>query len=197
MPTWNPESGIHASPGRVRRWSGATCLAVAIGLAPMATPGLASEAQLDVFGFTLRITNADGTITHVLEGERMQQFDDIGQQRAEKPQLELLTEGHVEWIWTAPAAVHYPAAQRLELIGATEGLRLPSPLHPQTEIETADVTILTESREILTDARATMVRPGLFVTGIGMYADVDADIIELKSDVNTVYAPAESEGTPP
>lgn len=197
MPTWNPESGIHAGLGRVRRWAGATCLAVAIGLAPMATPALASEAQLDVFGFTLRITDADGAITHVLEGERMQQFDDIGQQRAEKPQLELLTEGHVDWIWTAPAAIHYPAAQRLELIGATEGLRLPSPLHPQTEFETADVTVLTESREIQTDARATMVRPGLFVTGIGMYADVDADIIELKSDVNTVYAPAESEGTPP
>ena len=197
MPTWNPEPGTHAGRGRVRRWSGVACLAVAIGLAPMATPVLASEAQLDIFGFTLRITDADGAITHVLEGERMQQFDEIGQQRARKPRLELLTDGHVDWIWTAPAAVHYPAAQRLELIGATEGLRLPSPLHPQTEIETADVTVLTESREILTDARATMVRPGLFVTGIGMYADVDADIIELKSDVNTVYAPAESEGTPP
>jgi lipopolysaccharide export system protein LptC len=170
---------------------------VAIAQAPLATLGLASDAQLDIFGFTLRITDADGAITHVLEGERMRQFDDIGQQRAEKPQLELLTDGHVDWIWTAPAAVHYPAEQRLELIGATEGLRLPSPLHPQTEIETADVTVLTESREILTDARATMVRPGLFVTGIGMYADVDADIIELQSDVNTVYAPAESEGTPP
>jgi len=197
VPTWNPEPGTHAGRGRVRRWSGAACLAVAIGLAPMVTPGLASEAQLDIFGFTLRITDADGVITHVLEGERMQQFDEIGQQRARKPRLELLTDGHVDWIWTAPAAVHYPAAQRLELIGATEGLRLPSPLHPQTEIETADVTVLTESREILTDARATMVRPGLFVTGIGMYADVDADIIELKNDVNTVYAPADSEGTPP
>ena len=197
MPTWSPEPVNYAGRGRVRRWSGAACLAAAIGLAPMAIPGLASEAQLDIFGFTLRITDADGAITHVLEGQRMQQFDEIGQQRAEKPRLELLTEGHVDWIWTAPAAVHYPAAQRLELVGATEGLRLPSPLHPRTEIETADVTVLTESREILTDARATMVRPGLFVTGIGMYADVDADIIELKSDVNTVYAPADSEGTPP
>ena len=195
MPTWNPESGIHAGPGRVRRWCGATCLVVAISLAPMATPGLASEAQLDIFGFTLRITNADGEITHILEGERMQQFDDIVQQHTEKPRLELLTDGHVDWIWTAPAAVHYPAAQRLELIGATEGLRLPSPRHPQTEIDTADVTILTESREARTDARATMVRPGLFVTGVGMHADIDADLIELKSDVNTVYAPQESEDT--
>ena len=197
MPIWNPESGTYAGRGRVRRWSGAACLAGAIVLAPLAAPGLATEAQLDIFGFTLRITDDDGAITHVLEGERMRQFDDIGQQRAENPQLELLTDGHIDWIWTAPAAVHYPAAQRLELIGATEGLRLPSPLHVQTEIETADVTILTESREILTDARATMVRPGLFVTGIGMYADINADIIELRSDVNTVYAPADSEETPP
>jgi len=197
VPIWNPDSGTRAGRGRVRGWAGATCLAAAVGLAPIATPGLASEPQLDIFGFTLRITDADGEITHVLEGERMQQFDEIGEQHAEKPRLELMTDGHLDWIWTAPAAVHYPAEQRLELIGATEGLRLPSPLHPQTDIETADVTVLTESREILTDARATMVRPGLFVTGIGMYADVDADIIELQSDVNTVYAPADSEGTAP
>ena len=193
MPIWNAECGRHTGRGRVRNRSGAACLAVAIGLAPMATPILANEAQLDIFGFTLRITDANGAITHVLEGERMQQFDAIGQQRAEKPQLELLTAGHVDWIWTAPAAVHYPAEQRLELLGATEGLRLPSPQHLRTEIETADVTILTESREVLTEARATMVRPGLFMTGVGMHADVDADVIELKADVNTVYAPEESE----
>ena len=167
-----------------------------MGITPMVALGREDEAQLDILGFTLRITDADGQITHVLEGERMQQFDTIGQQRTEKPRLELLTEGHIDWIWTAPAAVHFPAAHRLELLGSTVGLRLPSPLHPRTEIETADVTILTESREVLTDARATMVRPGLFVTGIGMYADVEADLIELKADVNTVYAPEESEESP-
>ncbi|AGA34280.1 protein of unknown function DUF1239 [Thioalkalivibrio nitratireducens DSM 14787] len=145
--------------------------------------------QLDITGFVLRVTDERGEITHVLEGESLQQFDELGLQRAEDPRLEFLTDGHIDWVWTAPAAVHYPAAHRLVLLGTTEGLRLPSPEQPQTEITSADVTIVTDTREVFTDARATLVRPGLFMTGIGMHADVAADLIELRSEVETVYAP--------
>lgn len=162
-------------------------------------PALAStpEAQLDIFGFTLRITDAEGRITHVLHGERMQQFDDLQQQHTKEPRLELLTDGTLDWIWSAPAAVHYPVEQRLELHGRTLGLRLPGPRHLQTEIETTDVTILTDTREVLTDARATMIRPGLFMTGVGMRADATTDIVELKDRVHTIYTTPEIEETQP
>ncbi len=154
------------------------------------------DPQFDILGFTLRITDAEGTVTHVLKGERMQQFQDLGIQRAQEPRLELLTEGRVDWIWTAPAAVHDPAEERLETVGITEGVQLPGPANPRTEIETADVTILTGTREVMTNARATVLRPGLFMTGIGMHADVQADIIELRNEVETVYAPQETEEDP-
>ncbi len=203
MPIWNPEPSLRASgnQGSVATtpsgFAAQLFLAVLVGLLPVAAQGTAPEAQLDIFGFTLRITDAEGQITHVLHGERMQQFDDLQQQHTEEPRLELLTDGELDWIWSAPAAIHYPARQRLELLGKTVGLRLPGTRNPQTEIETADVTILTDTREFLTDARATMIQPGLFMTGIGMHANVTTDIIELKSSVNTIYAAPEIEDTKP
>jgi lipopolysaccharide export system protein LptC len=203
VPTWNPESGaagtrVPACPPFHAAAPGVALLLVAlIGAAQADADGVESGPQLDIFGFTLRITDADGEITHVLEGERMRQFDGIGQQRAEMPRLALLTDGELDWIWSAPAAVHYPAEHRLELLGTTEGLRMPSPRTLQTEIVSADVTILTETREIFSDARTTVTRPDLFMTGVGLYADFFADIIELKSAVTTVYAPMENEENPP
>jgi hypothetical protein len=41
-----------------------------------------------------------------------------------------------------------------------------------------------------------MIRPDLFMTGIGMHADTFAEIIELKNEVTTVYAPMEIEEHP-
>jgi lipopolysaccharide export system protein LptC len=202
VPIWKPESGAAANRAPTSPAIGIATLGVAllllalIGVAQGENDGADSVPQLDVFGFTLRITDADGVITHVLQGERMRQFDQIGQQRADMPRLELLTEGELDWIWSAPAAVHYPAEHRLELLGTTEGLRMPSLRNLQTQIVSADVTILTETREIFSDARTTMIRPDLFMTGIGMYADAFAEIIELKSEVTTVYAPMESEEHP-
>jgi lipopolysaccharide export system protein LptC len=192
VPTWNPEGS--ARPGGHPRAQGLLrrlilMLAAIAGLLPALLPALESGAQLDVLGFTLRITDADGEVTHVLRGERMQQFAPLGVQHTEKPRLELMSAGRLDWIWTAPAAVHYPAEQRLVLVGATTGMQLPGPENPRTDIETADVTVLTETREVTTDARATVQRPGLFMTGIGMYADVAAEVIELRSEVDTVYAP--------
>lgn len=206
MPTWNPESDPMATGSRTFACRAATLLcrssiplflAALIGLPSIAAQTTDTEAQLDIFGFTLRITNSEGQITHVLHGERMQQFDDLQQQHTEEPRLELLTDGELDWIWSAPAAVHYPADQRLVLLGKTVGFRLPGARHLQTEIETADVTILTDAREVLTDARATMVRPGLFMTGVGMHANVITDIVELKSSVNTIYTTPEIEETKP
>lgn len=200
MPTSNPERASRParSPGPstgVRR--ALLTLAAIWGLYPAVLPALESGAQFDILGFTLRITNAHGEITHVLQGERMQQFDVLGVQHTEKPRLELMTDGRLDWIWTAPAAVHYPAEQRLQLIGITEGLQLPGPTNPRTDIETSDVTILTGTREVITDARATLLRPGLFMTGIGLYADVSAEVIELKSEVDTVYSPDETQEDSP
>ncbi len=172
-------------------------LAAIWSLYPAMLPALESGAQFDITGFTLRITNAHGEITHVLQGERMQQFDELGMQHTEKPRLELMTDGRLDWIWTAPAAVHYPTEQRLQLIGITEGLQLPGPTNPRTDIETSDVTILTGTREVITDARATLRRPGLFMTGVGLYADVSTEVIQLKSEVDTVYSPDETQEDSP
>lgn len=192
MRTWKTDAPTRPRGAGILR----PALVAVCVLVPFLVPALAAEPQFDIQGFTLRITNAEGVVTHVLRGERMQQFDEIGVQHAEKPRLELMTEGRLDWIWTAPAAVHYPADQRLVLIGRTEGLQLPGPQNPRTDIESEDVTVLTGTREVLTDARATLTRPGLVMTGIGMHADATTEIIELRSEVNTVYSPDETQEQP-
>jgi len=194
VPTWNPDGSARRgrsvrTTGRLKRT--VLMLAAITGLLPSVLSATEASPQFDILGFTLRITSAEGEVTHVLHGKRMQQFDALGVQHAEKPRLELMSEGRLDWIWTAPAAVHYPADQRLMLIGVTEGLQLPGPTNPRTDIETSDVTILTGTREVTTEARATLLRPGLFMTGVGMYADVTAEVIELRSEVDTVYSPDE------
>jgi lipopolysaccharide export system protein LptC len=184
VPTWTPE--LH-----LRQTHGSAVLALSALLAgalPSAATAVDDGATLVVERFELRITDKAGEVTHVLRGERMEQFEVLGFQRVERPRLELLANGAVDWIWTAPVAVHYPAQHRLELLGVTKGLRPPGGPNVQTEIETFDVTIATDSQEVTTDARATLTQPGLNMTGIGMHADPRADIVELYSDVITVYS---------
>jgi len=172
-------------------------LALGLGLAATAAAALEDGADLDITVFTLRITDDNGVVTHILEGERMQQFDALDLQRTDEPRLALLTDGQVDWIWSAPAAVHYPAAYRLVLLGSTQGEQLPGPEQEPMAIETADVTITTDTRQVMTDAPATLIRPGLFMRGTGLHADIPADTLELKNDVRTVYAPESSQEPPP
>ena len=179
MSTWSPE--------RKFRVSGLMLAALLLLVLPPAL-GAEERATLDIEQFTLRITDETGAISHVLRGDRLQQFDPLGYQRTDNPRLELRVDGTVDWIWTAPLALHYPAEQRLELLGLTEGLRLPRPGRSRARIETSDVTIHTDTQRVSTEARATRVEPGLFMTGIGMHADLPADTIELHSDVRTVYS---------
>jgi lipopolysaccharide export system protein LptC len=164
---------------------------ILVALVPLAlSPAGGTEGgpTLEIEAFTLRITDETGTITHVLHGDRMQQFDALGYQRTENPRLELRAEGAVDWVWTAPLALHYPLEQRLELLGLTEGVRLASPGRAEAWIETSDVTITTDTQQVSTQARATRVEPTLFMTGIGMHADLPADTIDLHREVRTVYA---------
>lgn len=174
---WNPER---------KRRSRNLLLATLLALPPAL--GAEGIATLDIEQFTLRITDETGMISHVLRGDRLQQFDPLGYQRTDNPRLELRVDGTVDWIWTAPLALHYPVEQRLELLGLTEGVRLARPGRARSRIETSDVNINTETQEVSTEARATRVEPGLFMTGIGMHADLPADTIELHRDVRTVYS---------
>lgn len=178
MSTWNPER---------KSWLRGLMLAALLPLVPPALDAQES-ATLDIEQFTLRITDETGAISHVLRGDRLQQFDPLGYQRTDNPRLELRVDGTVDWIWTAPLALHYPVEQRLELLGLTEGLRLARPGRSRARIETSDVTIETDTQRVSTEARATRVEPELFMTGIGMHADLPADTIELHRDVRTVYS---------
>jgi len=165
-----------------------------LGTASVAALELELELQLEINEFTLRLTDANGQLAYILEGSRMLQTEERGagiQQRADQPRLQILDAGTVDWIWQSESAVHYPLEQRWFLAGETHGLRLPGVAHPRTEINTRDVTIWADSQQIATDARSILTQPGLFMTGLGLRADITTGIIQLLSFVRTVYAQLE------
>jgi lipopolysaccharide export system protein LptC len=192
VPTRRPDLGPRAGPWCTGLVLYGLCggVALADGFAP--EPGV----TLDLEGFTLQITGADGRITHRLHGDRMQQFSLLGFQRAWNPRLELLAEDGTDWTWSAPLAVHYPGEHRLELLGATEGQRLPRPGQPPMTVATRDVTVRTDTREVTTAAPVRLQQPGFVLSGTGLRADLPAETLEVHHAVDTVYAPAETEVPP-
>lgn len=149
---------------------------------------LEQEVQLEITAFELRLTDTLGLMSHRVTGERLLQMETQGLQQAEAPRLEIFTDGTIDWIWTAPVAIHFPLQHRWLLTGATRGTRLPGADYPWTQISGEDITIETELREIFSPGRATLTQPGLTITGVGLHADLNKDIIRLHNQVYTVYA---------
>ena len=176
-----------------------TAVFVAVAAFSGAVPGenlVGENMEIEITGFVLRITDHDGQLAYIVEGERMVQTETVGgniQQRAERPHLQILDAGILDWVWQSQAAVHDPLQHRWFLDGATTGLRPARDPYPHTEIITRDVTILSEAQQIMTSERSTLVQPGLFMTGIGLHADINTSIIRLLSNVHTVYAQEEEE----
>jgi lipopolysaccharide export system protein LptC len=172
-----------------------------VGTFPVLTAAYATEpvAELDIHHFTLRVTNAAGDLQEVLEGTRLQRFVQLGVEHTEEPRLRLLSPDQGDWFWSAPQAVHYPRQQRLLLVGETHGEQKPGPTNLPMRIETADVTLLTDARQILTDAPLRLWRPDLQAEARGLHADLSLQRMDLLHDVITrhtgIMLPVE-EGSP-
>lgn len=166
-------------------------MAVPPGAAEVDLP--AGEVTLQIDHFTLHATGDDGEQTHRLRGTRLREFGRDGPQWVDDPYLELFAEGAVEWRWTAPAALHRPAAQHLDTVGPTRGLQPARGERVQTVIDSHDVRIATDTMVATSDALSTLNQPGLFQRGTGLRVDSRADTIELFHDVYSLYSETSEE----
>ncbi|WP_051080550.1 LPS export ABC transporter periplasmic protein LptC [Thioalkalivibrio sp. ALJT] len=162
--------------------------------AVIAMPTDALTLQID--GFTLHTTDADGQPTHRLRGTRLREFGRDGPQWIDDPVLDLYAEGTIDWHWTAPAALHRPSAQTLDTVGPTHGRQPALEDRVETVIESSDVRIATDTMVATSQAFSTLTQPGLFQRGTGLRVDSQADTIELLNDVYSLYSETSEEGHP-
>ncbi|WP_051074952.1 LPS export ABC transporter periplasmic protein LptC [Thioalkalivibrio sp. ALJ16] len=156
----------------------------------------ADTVTLQIDGFTLHATGADGEPTHRLRGSRLREFGRDGPQWIDDPELDLYAEGTIQWHWTAPAALHQPDAQTLDTVGPTRGRQPAHGERVETVIDSSDVRIATETMVATSEARSTLTQPGLFQRGTGLRVDSRADTIELFHDVYSLYSETSEEDRP-
>ncbi len=151
------------------------------------------EVTLQIDGFTLHATGEDGEQTHRLQGTRLREFGRDGPQWVDDPDLDLFADGGIEWRWTAPAALHRPGDETLDLVGPTHGVQPARGERVQTVIDSHDVRIATDTMVATSDFLSTLNQPGLFQRGTGLRVDSRADTIELFHDVYSLYSETSEE----
>lgn len=151
------------------------------------------EVTLQIDGFTLHATGDDGELSHRMRGSHLREFGRDGPQWVDNPHLELFAEGGIEWHWTAPAALHRPASERLDTVGPTRGVQPARGERVQTVIDSRDVRIATDTMVATSEALSTLNQPGLFQRGTGLRVDSGADTIELFHDVYSLYSETSEE----
>ncbi len=151
-------------------------------------PGDEAEATLEVEGFTAHVTDADGHLTHRLQGTRLREYGRDGVQFIDDPVLDLLDTDGPDWNWQAPHAVHQPEREVLHTVGPTRGVRPEHEDRVRTVIESSDVRVALDTRLTTSPAFTTLERPGLFQRGTGLRADPQADTMELLAEVYSVYS---------
>ncbi len=181
---------------RIRSRLGWALAVLAFAAAPLAQAELSppeGEVTLQIDGFTLHATGDDGELSHRLRGTRLREFGRDGPQWVDDPDLDLFAEDGIEWRWTAPAALHQPAAATLDLVGPTHGVQPPRGERVETLIDSRDVRVATDTMVATSDALSTLNQPGLFQRGTGLRVDSQGDTIELFHDVYSLYSETSEE----
>ncbi len=164
--------------------------------APLALTGAgppSGEVTLDIEGFTLHVTNEAGALSHRLRGRRLREFGREGPQWVDDPRLELFADGHLQWQWSAPNALHKPSAAVLELIGPVRGVQAADAERPETVVRSRDVRLATETMVATSTEHSTFRQPGLLQRGTGLRVDTQSDTMELLDDVYSLYSPPREE----
>jgi lipopolysaccharide export system protein LptC len=93
------------------------------------------------------------------------------------------------WIAHAPSAVAYGRGERVDALGKVHMQREAFQDHPVMQIDTSDVTIFSDKKLLTTNAEVVGQQPGITVRGIGAKFDYEKNILDLLSQVQTVYIP--------
>lgn len=175
-------------------------IALFLGLASPNTPG-ESESEItrlnyDAYseGINSVLYDESGNISYTLQASRQVHFNnDVTE--LESPLIRLFQEGKNPWRLvansgriSASAAAPDGAGQIIDLIGNVEVHNLDE-FGNSLVISTEFLSIDLDSNSLETDEAVKVVTENIEQTSIGMYADLNQEIIFLKKDIRGNYEP--------
>lgn len=141
------------------------------------------------YGLETRIFESDGLLAHKIQSQKMSHYNQIGLTELEQPIYTVFSEqGEALWKVSAAQGTFYDD-QTLVLERAVE-IHALEPDTPIKEVLTEYLIIDLKKETMSTEHPVTMHGPRLLIRGDGMSADLNAERMELKRHVKTIFQPA-------
>ncbi|OEY65201.1 LPS export ABC transporter periplasmic protein LptC [Marinobacter sp. X15-166B] len=186
---------------RVRNLALLVCTGILVALlwqsderrVPTDSSDLRGEGEPDGFVVNGRFMafNADGQLASAIDSPRIEQFDQTQRAVMSTPQATMFEEKSGKpWHLTADNGTFLEATNVIELTGNVVVTR---PLQDErtATLTTDSLTIDNRTRTVSTDAPVLMTDQRNVTRAVGMKAQIDERILELKSRVEGHYEPAQ------
>ena len=149
------------------------------------TPSNAADYYLR--GATMSALGKDGRLLHQFRADEVLHYPDASAEVAQIEMDYLGPEGN--WNIRAPKGITPAGSKELQLSGGVLIKGRQSPRHPFITISMDNARLLSDSRQLDTDAAVRMDDTGRKVRATGMTMDIDKDVVKLKNKVRVTHAP--------
>lgn len=140
--------------------------------------------------FSYKVMNEDGRLNYNLHAEHMDHYIDNATTLLKMPNIVFYQQPERLWNLTAQTGRITNIDQLIVLEGEVHIQRMD--IKAETDIRTANLTILPQQKRIHTNASVTITSPAGSVEAVGLEADFLKDQVLLKSKVRTLYLPPDA-----
>lgn len=133
--------------------------------------------------------NAQGLIKTTVDAKKIIRYQPAGNSIFEKPVIVTYAADRTPWHIHADAGESDRSGEKIVLQGNVIIHELPTNTHPETMIQTAELTLYPKLSRAETNDAVTLSRPGMTIDGKGLEANLKTGQYELKSQSKAVYQP--------
>lgn len=139
--------------------------------------------------FRILVTGTDGSPRYRLTGDRLAHLPDDDSGQIQAPELIFYTADSPPWTVRAATGWVTSGGEEVQLLEDVEISRPESGRQPPLTVETASLAVRPREHTAMTDDAVVATSPGARMSGVGMFADLDAKRIELLANARGVYVP--------
>lgn len=146
-----------------------------------------NEADYYLRGAVMSSLGEDGRLLYQFRANEVLHYPDETAQATEIEMDYLGSEG--TWNIRAPLGTTPSSGNELQLSGGVLIKGQKSQKHPHITISMDNARLLSDTRQLDTDAAVRMDDSGRKVRAVGMTMDIDKDVVKLKNKVRVTHAP--------
>jgi lipopolysaccharide export system protein LptC len=140
--------------------------------------------------------NAQGLIKTSVDAKKITRYLPQGNSIFEKPFIVTYAADRTPWHIHADSGESDRTGEKIILQGHVIIHELPTSTHPETMIQTAEITLFPKLSRAETNAAVILSRPGMTIYGKGLLANLKTGQYELKSQSKAVYQPNNQQSLP-